>query len=103
MNAFTIFLIFCNILGAANFLPSTEYNALEDLYDLTGGDHWSWFTPFSYYGYPWNFTTIIQQNPCNSSHLWQGIQCTTDCSVSECHVQNLTLSNRNLRGSENLP
>jgi len=73
------------ITTSAN-IPSSEMNALQDLYDATNGGNWKWQTPYgTRNGYPWNFTIVngMYENPCTKS--WQGISCLnyihSDCSV----------------------
>ncbi len=97
-------------------LPLSEYNALYDLYVSTDGDGWTWKQPYSLYGYPWNLTsysnfiddnyydssyspfqlpsTTMITNPCSSTTPWQGIQCTSDCSNSPCHIEIIVLRER---------
>eukprot|EP01033_Poteriospumella_lacustris_P018624 gene18624-13409_t len=45
--------------------PPSEISALQALYTSTNGDIWHWRTPYSFYGYPWNFTATA--NPCDQS------------------------------------
>lgn len=77
-------------------LPSTELQALFDLYDFTGGDDWKWLQPYSENGIKWVYGNY-SANPCTES--WQGVVCTTNCTVSPCNVQEIELYSRNLMGS----
>jgi hypothetical protein len=81
----------------AQKLPAQEMQALQDLYDTTGGFHWKWSTPSVVYGYPWNFSTS-NQNPCSASTPWQGIGCTSTCITTSCHVITLSLDSMTLKG-----
>ena len=73
-----------------------EYDALQDLYDMTQGANWIWESPYTSTGYPWNFST--NENPCSLSHPWQGVVCSSDCSSYPCYVIILELHDHNLTG-----
>jgi Leucine-rich repeat (LRR) protein len=76
-----------------NSLPSKEYSALYD-----NGKHWGWQSPYSQYGYPWNFTTP-NQNPCSTATAWQGIVCSSTCETESCHIISLMLKDYGLHGT----
>lgn len=81
-------------------LPNEEYEALVMFYKSAGGAFWRWAPGDLLNGYPWNITNEnIQNNPCSASHRWQGVYCTTDCSTSPCHVNELQLSGLNISGT----
>jgi Leucine-rich repeat (LRR) protein len=75
---------------AVKNIPSSEYNALYDLYESTDGPHWSWTNLST--SIPWNFSH--NANPC--SQKWQGVTCV--CTASICHVTQLSLIKHNLSG-----
>jgi hypothetical protein len=71
-------------------VPDTEIAALQDLYDATNGDSWSWDGP----GNKWNFT---DPNPC--ADAWQGINCSQVPSNGFLHVIGVDLYEYGLAGS----
>jgi Leucine-rich repeat (LRR) protein len=75
---------------AVKNVPSSEYNALYDLYESTDGPHWRWTNLST--SIPWNFSH--NANPCSQN--WQGVTCV--CTVSICHVTQLSLVKHNLSG-----
>eukprot|EP01031_Cornospumella_fuschlensis_P027785 gene27785-33559_t len=77
-------------------IPSSELNALQDLYTATNGDFWHWVQPngTSSLGAPWNFSQP-DPNPC--AELWQGVVC-GNCNSSVCHVESLRLQSHNISG-----
>ena len=79
-------------------LPVSEFDALYDLYQSTEGDDWIWQQPYSEQGYPWNFTSPEQSNPCSTTIPWQGIECTSNCTTTPCNVMSISLSDYNLFG-----
>ena len=81
-------------------LPSVELAALYDLYESTEGDYWLWRTPYSANGYPWSFAAngTALQNPCGEDMPWQGVACSSNCSVSPCAVTQLLLVDMPLYG-----
>jgi hypothetical protein len=83
-------------LGKALSLPKSEMLALQDLYTATGGESWTWLKPSAVFGYPWDFSS--NQNPCSATIPWQGIQCSSTCVLSSCHVISISLSSRHLIG-----
>eukprot|EP01040_Poterioochromonas_malhamensis_P024047 gene24047-29665_t len=85
----------------AYMLPTEQWFALQDLYINNGGDDWFWRTPYSSFGYPWNFTDP-NANPCSSSEPWQGLACTSDCASDPCEVTYLSLSDSDLYGALSL-
>ncbi len=89
-------LFFVGVAGLYS-IPSSEFNALKDLYLATDGIYWKWKTPYTSYGYPWNFDNPTQ-NPCNISHIWQGIICSSSCETQPCSVMSLSLSATHLNG-----
>ena len=84
-------------IKATLFLPTSEYSALQDLFDNTEGLQWRWVIPYSLAnGYPWNFTNPYFSNPCNASFPWQGVKCVTQGLSS--HVSQLQLPSYQLTG-----
>eukprot|EP01033_Poteriospumella_lacustris_P016438 gene16438-11754_t len=79
----------------AYMLPTEQWFALQDLYINNGGDGWFWRTPYSSFGYPWNFSDP-NATPCSSSEPWQGLACTSDCASDPC--EHLDLSFNDLSG-----
>jgi hypothetical protein len=72
-------------------IPSSEYDALHDLYNSTNGPYWQ----YGYHpGNKWNFTGL--HNPCTED--WAGIECTENCT-STCYVSELSLKNMSLDGT----
>jgi hypothetical protein len=72
-------------------IPSSEYNALYDLYNSTNGPYWQYgYLP----GNKWNFTGL--HNPCSED--WAGIVCTENWT-STCYVSALSLNNMSLIGA----
>ncbi len=104
MDLFVLFLLlaFCQscMCASSNYysLSSSEYQALHDLYVATNGDDWLWYTPYSKYGYPWNFDAIPEQNPCDKDHMWQGITCSSSCGSQPCNITELFLEDMGLFG-----
>jgi hypothetical protein len=78
-------------------LPYSEYEALQALYNSTDGLYWAWVEPYSQHGYPWDFT--VTENPCDPSHRWQGLNCTSDCNIASCHIEAVSLISHNLFGN----
>ena len=88
-------------------LPQSEFDALYDLYQANRGEQWSWKNNTEIFGIPWNFTQYetngviphICQDHDETSQHWQGIECSSNCSYSPCHIISLSLSNYNLEGT----
>lgn len=80
------------------YLPNSQYQALHSLYNSTRGNQWKWLTPYSTYGYPWEFSSDAYNNPCNSTFPWQGVKCSTLCNSNGCNVTSIILNSRNLQG-----
>eukprot|EP01032_Pedospumella_encystans_P010241 gene10241-11988_t len=74
-------------------LEPSEYSALHDLYNATNGAEWTWYDPFTDYGYPWNFTD--SSDPCLTP--WQGLTCVV--SGTSNHITELTFSGNNMIGT----
>lgn len=78
-------------------IPSSEYYALEDLYNSTDGENWLW-GDIALYGPHWFDDSPY---PC-STPMWQGLNCS--CVSAErsltksCHVTDITLDNYLLKG-----
>lgn len=98
-----VFLLLLLLLGLGTWIhaditdcttPFSEVSALQALYTSTSGDTWHWRTPYSFYGYPWNFTATA--NPCDQSKSWQGITC--EQHGSTCNVLGIDLGSYDLRG-----
>ena len=67
-------------------IPTSEYNALEDLYDNTNGQFWIW----SAGEVKWSFDNC--EDPCINN--WGGIECDTNNST----ILEISLSGYNLTG-----
>ena len=79
-------------------IPSHERQALHDLYVSTNGDDWIYQDGDQG---RWNFTDP-DVNPCSSSDLWQGLNCTvisSDSSSYYYHISEIILSEYDLRGT----
>ena len=88
---------FLSLIGTVQCVftfPSTELDALHDLYTATKGELWTWY-PEAYLGNIWNFTQP-EPNPCTQN--WQGVTCTSDCEVAPCHVLLLELVGYGMNG-----
>lgn len=68
-------------------LPTSEYQALQDLYNATGGVDWKTSN--------WNFSDTA--NPCEDG--WFGVGCTLLSPFDVYHVSNLTLAENDLLGT----
>ena len=76
-------------------LPS-EYDALSDLYNATGGPRWTWYnTSGIESGIPWVFRSGA--NPC--AEAWQGVKCILNETSNYWHVNTLELISHNLVGT----
>jgi Leucine-rich repeat (LRR) protein len=71
-------------------VPDTEIAALQDLYDATNGDSWTWDGT----GNIWNFTN---PNPCVDA--WQGVNCSEVVLDGYMHVVELHLDWYGLAGT----
>jgi Leucine-rich repeat (LRR) protein len=71
-------------------VPSTEIDALYDLYESTGGSYWDWHGTRN----RWNFTA---PNPCVGP--WQGVTCSVIASAGFVHVLQLELPRYKLAGT----
>jgi len=73
-------------------LPTSEYDALQDLFSATNGAEWRWREV----GDKWQFNTYV--DPCTSN--WQGIECTVVSTPEPAtyHISSLALSSYNLQG-----
>jgi hypothetical protein len=76
-------------------VPSSQILALQDLYNHTNGSQWMWKTPESIYGAIWNFS-LSNPNPCAAR--WQGISCSSNCSVTPCMITGIELDDYDLNG-----
>ena len=85
-------------LAAATKPPLSEVLALQSLYNDTNGTGWDWRSNTSYYGIPWNFSNIDEQDPCAYQQQWQGVTCNVTANGTT-HVTNITLSFYNMCGS----
>jgi Leucine-rich repeat (LRR) protein len=105
INSSTLFLLLL-FIGWVDFVflssteyafPASELQALRDLYLSTNGSDWSWRTnnQSELVGQPWNFSTS-QTNPCTQN--WQGVTCSSQCTISPCNVTGLDLTAMNLCG-----
>lgn len=94
-----VFLLTFPMVQGGTF-PSTEYNALEDLYVSTNGPSWTYDNETGVNnGTMWDFTDP-SINPCTSG--WSGVVCNTAClddAGIECHVLGIRLANYNLVGT----
>jgi len=75
----------------ASNIPATEWQALFDLFNSTGGASWHWREATT--DIPWNFTSSAN-NPCTNH--WQGVTCNR---LPPYHVEQLVLSAYNLTGT----
>jgi Leucine-rich repeat (LRR) protein/uncharacterized membrane protein len=78
---------------ADSTLPTSEYDALYDLYTSTNGVGWVWRN-VSDKSVPWDFS-VSDVNPCTAS--WQGIHCI--CILTKCQLSELVLDKHNISGS----
>lgn len=78
--------------SSAAVFPPVELSALQDLYNGTGGESWSWKS--DQFGIPWNFSS--NANPCIED--WQGIQCTLPPPFDTYHVADISLPKFQLSG-----
>jgi hypothetical protein len=84
-------------VSRATAVPSSEIQALQDLYISTGGSKWLWKPPYIVFGHPWTFSSTNQKNPCSTVYPWQGVNCSS-CQQTLCHITGLTLPFTNLCG-----
>jgi Leucine-rich repeat (LRR) protein len=74
-------------LPASGNLPTSQFNALYDLYYSTNGPSWSWKPSAEKH---WNFTEV-DPNPCSEN--WQGVVCAScNCTVTELRLEQYNLS-----------
>lgn len=99
---FFLIVLFAYAVSALYELPPNEFSALKDLYMATKGENWAWKMPFVEYGYPWQFDPTVVENPCNISHRWQGVVCTSHCDFSQCYVESLQCQMLNLLGTSSI-
>ena len=71
-------------------LPTTELEALHDIYDSTNGQFWDYSVAHAENGIPWNFSQP-DPNPCAQS--WAFITC------HRCYVEQLLMVSANLNGT----
>lgn len=93
--------VFVSEASNADSLPPSQIAGLQWLYNSTSGPNWKWDDENPERGYRWNFSAS-PVNPCQQQHHWQGVTCTTDCSVSptiDCNVLGLSLTNFGLNGT----
>ncbi len=81
-------------------IPSEEWNALHDIYNLADGDLWIWAPSLG--TQPWNFSIQSNgeyENPCAPIAGWKGVTCSsTVCSIaSPCNIIELNLGSMGLR------
>jgi Leucine-rich repeat (LRR) protein len=74
---------------ASGNLPTSQFNALHDLYNSTNGLSWIWMSSAEKH---WNFTEV-DPNPCAEN--WQGVV----CASCNCTVTELKLAQYNLTGT----
>ena len=72
-------------------IPSSQYYALQDLYNSTNGPFWVWRN--SSFGEIWNFSNP-NANPCSDG--WQGLTC--NCGPLRCDITEIVLTQYNLSG-----
>jgi hypothetical protein len=85
------------IVSCEALLPTSEYYALQSIFNLTGGDGWTWKLPFDRYGSPWDFQGPALSNPCAEG--WQGLNCTGNCIAGSCSISMISLGNYSLRNA----
>ena len=80
-------------------ISSSEYSALEDLYNSTDGAHWLWHNNLNQSAQQWVFPSSLSA-PCEDQ--WQGITCgvvsVSPGSGDTCCIIALDLTLTNLRG-----
>eukprot|EP00605_Chrysophyceae_sp_TOSAG23-4_P000091 GSChrysophyteH1.ASY1.ANO1.93.1 assembled CDS len=85
-----------------------QIEALQEIYDSTGGSKWDWGQLVSPTGEKWSFerdaSNVYKLDPCGdtetgNTNLFAGLRCF--CSSTSCQVTNVNLKNGNLKG--NLP
>ena len=82
-------------LSTAANIPTSEWNALYDLYNATNGLNWRWSkNPTA--GVQWNFTNPAVNNPCMDH--WQGISCKFSPPYEYYHVTQILLPSYCLAG-----
>lgn len=82
-------------LSTAANIPTSEWNALYDLYNATNGLNWRWSkNPTA--GFAWNFTNPAVNNPCVDH--WQGVICKYFPQNEYYHVTQIVLSSYRLAG-----
>ena len=81
-------------LDAQN-IPSSEFQALNDLYSSTYGLAWNWQSDEDVFGVKWDFSSSTN-NPCVDR--WQGINCTFLEPFENYHIESIKLSKYNLHG-----
>ena len=85
-------ILFSFSIVSSQELPEAQYLALYDLYTTTGGDSWLWSTPYTEYGYPWQFSG--DADPCTDD--WQGVTCSNATGTQS--IITLDLYDCNLAG-----
>lgn len=76
-------------------VPDSELNALQSLYNATGGNNWKWEIKNGS-GNVWDFS-VSDANPCADD--WQGVTCTGAVSGEYRHVIELDLSAHRMHGT----
>src|SRR6056300_1886443 len=71
----------------------SEFMALRNLYESTGGGQWRWHHPFNSQT-KWNFNNYPTVTPCQP-YTWEGVV----CYASGESISELDLNFYNLRGS----
>lgn len=84
-------------------LPSSEYNALQDLFNSTNGQSWKWASSTTLNNTVGPIWFSNGTSPCDVPN-WQGLVCfcksraATNHNVT-CHITDIVLPNYNLTGT----
>lgn len=91
----TVFYCLLTVPCSLGLLIESEYRTLQELYESTGGDHWSWGR---IQGNMWEFSG--ETDPCRDT--WKGVACNSDsidnCNMTDCSVLNLNMQRINMNG-----
>ena len=84
-----------NTLHVKALLIESEYRSLQDLYESTGGEQWTWGR---IQGNRWEFSG--ETDPCRDT--WKGVACNSDsvdnCNMTDCSVLNLNMQRISMTG-----
>jgi Leucine-rich repeat (LRR) protein len=100
----SVFFSLCDAV-VVNPLPNAQLDALQDLYLATNGVSWLWRPVESSNAVEWNFKTVLGETPNPCSPIWQGLNCSSECSSTNrsvykyCTLTALELPRYNLSGT----